>query len=78
MATHALVATGPDLSDAALDLLTRRLAERAEDYDRNPRFPRENFDILAEHGLIGLTVEPRGQSTERVAAGVANRILGDH
>ena len=59
MATHAVVATGPDLSDAALDLLTRRLAERAEDYDRNPRFPRENFDILAELGLIGLTVEPR-------------------
>ncbi|NKJ44016.1 acyl-CoA dehydrogenase family protein [Novosphingobium sp. SG720] len=59
MATHALSADHPDLSDAALDRLTRELAHRAEDYDRNPRFPRENFDILAREGLIGLTVAPR-------------------
>lgn len=59
MATHALSADHPDLSDAALDRLTRELAHRAEDYDRNPRFPRENFDILAREGLIGLTVDPR-------------------
>jgi alkylation response protein AidB-like acyl-CoA dehydrogenase len=47
-----------DLSDARLDALTRELAERAEDYDRSGRFPRENFDILSREGLIGLTVDP--------------------
>jgi alkylation response protein AidB-like acyl-CoA dehydrogenase len=59
MATHALAVDHPDLSDAALDRLTRELAHRAPDYDRDPRFPRENFDILAREGLIGLTVDPR-------------------
>jgi len=59
MATQTRIAPGPDLSPEALADLTPRLAERAEDYDRNPRFPRENFAILAERGLIGLTVEPR-------------------
>eukprot|EP01037_Dinobryon_pediforme_P015898 gene15898-16061_t len=49
----------PDLSPDALADLTARLAERAEDYDRNPRFPRENFAILATRGLIGLTVDPQ-------------------
>jgi alkylation response protein AidB-like acyl-CoA dehydrogenase len=59
MATQTVIASGPDLSDEALADLTGRLAERAQDYDRNPRFPRENFAILARKGLIGLTVEPR-------------------
>jgi alkylation response protein AidB-like acyl-CoA dehydrogenase len=63
MATHPLANDqadpSPDLSDVALDRLTRELAHRAEDYDRNPRFPRENFDILARDGLIGLTVDQR-------------------
>ena len=63
MATHPLASDQPDilpdLSDVALDRLTRELAHRAEGYDRNPRFPRENFDILAREGLIGLTVERR-------------------
>jgi alkylation response protein AidB-like acyl-CoA dehydrogenase len=63
MATHPLASDQPDilpdLSDVALDRLTRELAHRAESYDRNPRFPRENFDILAREGLIGLTVERR-------------------
>ncbi|WP_333838763.1 acyl-CoA dehydrogenase family protein [Novosphingobium sp.] len=59
MATHVLAEDFPDLSDVALDRLTRELAHRAQDYDRNPRFPRENFDILAREGLIGLTVDRR-------------------
>ena len=60
MATNAVAsAARPDLSPAALADLTARLAERAQDYDRNPRFPRENFAILAERGLIGLTVDTR-------------------
>lgn len=57
MATHAILARRPDLSDARLAALTRELAERAEDYDRNPRFPQENFAILAREGLIALTVD---------------------
>jgi hypothetical protein len=59
MATHVLAEDFPDMSDVALDRLTRELAHRAQDYDRDPRFPRENFDILAREGLIGLTVDRR-------------------
>jgi alkylation response protein AidB-like acyl-CoA dehydrogenase len=63
MATHAhsdpYSEHHPDLSDAALARLTHELAHWAQDYDRNPRFPREAFDILAREGLIGLTVAKR-------------------
>jgi alkylation response protein AidB-like acyl-CoA dehydrogenase len=59
MATQPVTRPHRDLSPEALARLTARLAEHAQDYDRNPRFPRENFDILAEAGLIGLTVERR-------------------
>lgn len=48
----------PHLPQAELDDLTRRLAATAEDYDRSGEFPRANFDLLAERGLIGLTVAP--------------------
>jgi alkylation response protein AidB-like acyl-CoA dehydrogenase len=41
-----------------LDAITRRLAATAEAYDRSAEFPRENFEILAREGLIGLTVSP--------------------
>ncbi|EGD59456.1 acyl-CoA dehydrogenase domain-containing protein [Novosphingobium nitrogenifigens DSM 19370] len=75
MATQAIAAIQPDLSDAALAALTAQLAERAEDYDRAPRFPQENFDLLARKGLIGLTVDPRlgGQGAGFVEA---LRVLG--
>ncbi|MFM2372126.1 MAG: hypothetical protein RIS85_1848, partial [Pseudomonadota bacterium] len=49
----------PDLSDTRLAAITAQLALLAEDHDRNPRFPRAAFDILAREGLIGLTVEQR-------------------
>ena len=42
-----------------LDRVTARLAETAEAFDRSAEFPRANFDILAEEGLVGLTVSPR-------------------
>lgn len=45
--------------DAALQEITRRLAVTAQDHDRAATFPRANFAILAEAGLIGLTVDPR-------------------
>jgi len=41
-----------------LEDLTRRMAATAEAYDRSAEFPRANFDILAQEGLIGLTVSP--------------------
>ena len=59
MATQPVATLRPDLSPEALATLTRRLANLAQDYDREPRFPRENFDILAQAGLIGLTVDQR-------------------
>src|ERR1700737_1600948 len=48
--------SGGSVSDAVLDSITRRLAATAEAYDRSAEFPRENFDILAKEGLIGLPV----------------------
>ena len=59
MATQPLVPATPDLSNAALAAITARLAALAEDLDRDPRFPEDAFAILAQAGLIGLTVEPR-------------------
>jgi alkylation response protein AidB-like acyl-CoA dehydrogenase len=47
------------VSQDLLDSITARLAAMAEGYDRSAEFPRANFDILAEAGLIGLTVAPR-------------------
>ena len=46
---------GP-IAQSALDAITRRLAASAEHYDRSAEFPRADIDILAEEGLIGLTV----------------------
>ena len=48
--------SGSLVSQEVLDRLTRIFAETAEAYDRSAQFPRANFDILAEEGLIGLTV----------------------
>lgn len=59
MATQAVLVRRPELTDARLADLTRELSVLAQDYDRNPRFPRENFAILARDGLIGLTVDKR-------------------
>ena len=63
--------TDPDY----LDALTLRLSHSAERYDRTAAFPRENFDLLASEGLIGLTVAPElgGQG-----AGIADtlKVLG--
>lgn len=44
---------------ALLDDITAKLGETAEAFDRSAEFPQANFDILAEAGLIGLTVSPR-------------------
>ena len=75
MASQPRIHAHPDLSRDGLAALTVRLAERSQDYDRNPRFPQENFAILREAGLIGLTVDPRfgGQGAGFVDA---LRVLG--
>jgi len=39
-------------------LAQRELAPTAAERDRNPRFPRDAFDRLAELGLMGMTVPP--------------------
>lgn len=39
-----------------LDHITQQLGATAESYDRSGEFPRANFDLLAQEGLIGLTV----------------------
>ncbi|MEH3157440.1 MAG: acyl-CoA/acyl-ACP dehydrogenase [Sphingomonas taxi] len=63
------------VAQAVLDRITARLAETAEAYDRSGEFPRANFDLLAEEGLIGLTVSP--QFGGRGAGyGEALRVLG--
>jgi alkylation response protein AidB-like acyl-CoA dehydrogenase len=49
-------ASSGGVPDTVLDSITRRLSATAEAYDRSAEFPRENFDILAKEGLIGLTV----------------------
>lgn len=59
MATLPLLDARPDTSPEALALITARLGELAEGYDRAPRFPAEAFAVLAEAGLIGLTVDRR-------------------
>lgn len=63
------------LSPERLDWLTRRLAETAERYDRSAEFPRENFDILASEGLIGLTVS-RALGGAGASVSQALRVLG--
>lgn len=63
------------LSPARLEWITTRLAETAERYDRSAEFPRENFDILASEGLIGLTV-PRAYGGRGAGIAQALRVLG--
>lgn len=55
---HGDVPPGP-VPQAVLEGVTRRLAATAEAFDRSAEFPQANFDILAEEGLVGLTVSPR-------------------
>lgn len=43
-------------SDSALAELTQALAANAERYDRSAEFPHDNFKLLHQHGLLGLTV----------------------
>ncbi len=64
-----------DVSAPALDRITRRLAEHAEAYDRSAEFPRACFDLLAQEGLVGLTV-PREYGGGGASFSEAMRVLG--
>lgn len=58
MATRPIDAAPALPSDARLAEVTRKLAATAEEFDRAGAFPRANFDLLAQEGLVGLTVAP--------------------
>ncbi|HEY6879606.1 MAG TPA: acyl-CoA dehydrogenase family protein [Polyangiales bacterium] len=50
------VRTPPRVDDGLLAELTRRFAATAADLDRSAEFPHQNFAVLHEHRLLGLTV----------------------
>ncbi|MDR7154765.1 alkylation response protein AidB-like acyl-CoA dehydrogenase [Sphingobium xenophagum] len=58
-----------------LDHITRQLGATAERYDRSGEFPRANFDLLAQEGLIGLTVS-RELGGRGASLSEAIRVLG--
>lgn len=58
-----------------LDALTRALAATAADHDRSGLFPEENFRLLHQAGLLGLTV-PRVFGGRGAGLGEAIRVLG--
>jgi alkylation response protein AidB-like acyl-CoA dehydrogenase len=60
---------------AELDRLTERFAATAAEYDRRGVFPEENFRLLHEAGLLGLTV-PREFGGRGAGLGEALRVLG--
>lgn len=72
--THVPPPPGP-ISTDQLSQLTKRMAETAELYDRSGEFPRANFELLAQGGLIGLTV-PRDLGGSGASLGEAIRVLG--
>lgn len=41
------------------DLASKEFAERAKEIDKTHRFPRENVELMAECGLLGLTIDER-------------------
>jgi alkylation response protein AidB-like acyl-CoA dehydrogenase len=69
------IAPRKPIAQDVLDDLTRRFAATAADYDRRAVFPSENFVMLHDAGLLGLTI-----STEFGGAGAplseALRVLG--
>ncbi len=40
------------------DIATKEFAERAKEIDKTHRFPRENVEMMAEAGLMGITLDP--------------------
>jgi alkylation response protein AidB-like acyl-CoA dehydrogenase len=63
------------LDQSSLDRITQHLAAHAEQYDRSAEFPRAAFDLLAQEGLIALTV-PRELGGGGASLSEALRVLG--
>jgi alkylation response protein AidB-like acyl-CoA dehydrogenase len=67
---------GPErVPQAKLDVLTEQFAATAAEYDRRGVFPEENFRLLHEAELLGLTV-PREFGGRGAGLGEALRVLG--
>lgn len=41
------------------DLASKEFAEKAKEIDKSHRFPTENVQLMAEAGLLGLTIDPK-------------------
>lgn len=61
-------------SDSVLAELTQALAANAERYDRSAQFPRDNFTLLQQHGLLSLTV-PRALGGGGADLTTARRVI---
>jgi alkylation response protein AidB-like acyl-CoA dehydrogenase len=72
---HGTTSAHLHLGDDALTRLTEQMAATAEQYDRSAQFPRANFDLLAQEGLIALTI-PREQGGHGAGLADALRVLG--
>ena len=59
------------LRSTVRDLADRELAPRASEYDRDEKFPAENFAAISALGLFGLTIDPEfggsGGTTRQLA-----------
>ncbi|MFJ2985331.1 MULTISPECIES: acyl-CoA dehydrogenase family protein [unclassified Pseudomonas] len=61
-------------SDTALAELTQALAANAERHDRSGQFPHDNFHLLHQHRLLGLTV-PRNLGGGGADLATARRVI---
>lgn len=65
---------GPTTAPALLAQLSARFAATAADHDHSGAFPRENFDALQAHGLIGL-VAPAAYGGGGATLATARRVI---
>lgn len=66
--------TPPSVDPAVLARLSDQFAATAADHDRSGAFPRQNFEALQAHGLIGL-VAPAAYGGGGATLGAARRVI---
>ncbi|OEZ28313.1 acyl-CoA dehydrogenase family protein [Variovorax boronicumulans] len=66
--------TPPSVDPAVLARLSAQFAATAEDHDRSGAFPRQNFEALQAHGLIGL-VAPAAYGGGGATLATARRVI---
>lgn len=66
--------TPPFVDPAVLDRLSDQFASTAADHDRSGAFPRQNFEALQAHGLIGL-VAPAAYGGGGATLATARRVI---